>query len=209
MSTNSAKKDNVMIMIKEKFKKRLKEKNNKVLELAQKESDDLIIEYVDEITQQLEERILDKIEKSEKKINIRLDELNNKYNNVEEKSNVAYKRTNTLEFTGKSRELQKAVRNKAFEFSGDKGTLEYVLFHGEVRGMIYKELYDFYDVTRYGQIEEGSLLECLRRVSNFRPETNYKNKIMKNHRDKLDKGTLPPTKQKAYEQYLNKTGGIF
>lgn len=159
----------------------------------------------------------DKFIKSEKMVEIQLKKVNNKLYNLDEqlvqtkdKADVSYKRTNTLSFTGRSLKLKKAVHSKVYQVNAPKGTLECTLFHGKLVAQIYSKLYEFYDVSKYGLIPDDSFEECINMINRWRPDINYKKKIMSDYTKQINEnGSLPITYEKAYHALLNKTGGNF
>lgn len=128
---------------------------------------------------------------------------------VKDEQNTLLKFTNTLEFTGRDRELFKKVHSKVYKVNGRKESLEHTLFHQTLTAQIWNILKEFYGISRYGLIPDDSFDECVKMVERWRPETNYKDKIMVSYRKRVDIGNLPVTLHNAYDKYLEKTGGIF
>lgn len=153
----------------------------------------------DKLTKQ-DQRTIKKIDKLENKLNERIDP-------IEEKSTIAYDRTNTLGYTGKAKQVSEAVRDRAFYFTGDKTSPEYMLFYRKYISSIYKKLKAIYEVSSYTMINADELVNCLNAIKNWYPKENLKNETLQEYIKKQEKGLLPEHKSKALDLYLNKTQG--
>lgn len=170
-----------------------------------------IVTYIDrtwdEREQKLKEYFDDKLIKSEKRLQNEINAVSSTVGEVAEQSNITYKRTNTLSFTGKAKELSNKVKSVAFKHTGEKGSLEYILFYHKFINQVYKKLKDYYEVNSYTMIDCDSFDDCMRTVSKWRPKHNTKRMILKEYQKLDDKGLLSSVKSRALSDYLDEKGG--
>lgn len=170
--------------------------------------------------QQLAERARDeRLKKNEQAITF----LNDKTNKLESKINIIenenkeikedYTKLKDLTYVlatddVKSSELKELIQKQAFKFTGNKSTIEYLLFYRKYISDIYKNLYDKFKVAKYSRIKIDDFDEAKIIVKGWFPRKFLINNIEKTYIKQIENKTLSKEKEIAFNTYLeNKLNG--